>query len=410
MGRRKKGHDGQKKTEKKIKLHALTLENDIKYRGPLSYREFKILGWFCIILTQVIVMMNLGGKVNAAVGERLSGVIPVFQNISEMALPLLLISNFAIILDNRENYKRQLITNGLLMLSLIVLFHLLVYHFIIGSLEALSDGSVSFLYLAEKYFRAYSANGFFCFNIYVDLFLCTLFMFFLNYRPARFFQGKKIIIFRLFAVLPVLYEIASIALKWYATGGLITLPFVVFPLLTVKPPMTFIVFMVLAAFVKKRESRFISQGGTHEQYQVFLQTNRNSLSFGVFAAVVLLVAGLLDLALTIAIPISQSIAQAEMDAALIATLARVLAVGVGGSVELVILAPFMLLFSYTRKRAIPIIDTLVPVLAIVMVLLVYLQSFNQIMHVLPISGKLNLSEVLYMIENPQEVLPLLLMM
>lgn len=409
MGHRKKGNNGQKKTEK-IKLHALTTKNDIKYRGPLSYREFKILGWLCIVLTQVIVMMNLGVKVNSAVGEHLSGLIPTIQSISEMALPLLLISNFAIILDNRDNYKKQLITNGLLMLSLFLLFALVFYHFTIGSLAALSDGSVNFLDLARTFFRAYSPNGFFCFNIYVDLFLCTLFMFFLNYRPSRFFQGKKIIIFRLFAILPVLYEIASILLKWYSTGGLITLPFIVFPLLTVKPPMTFLVFMVLAAFVKKRESRFIRQGGTHEQYQVFLQTNRNSLSFGIFAAVILLLAGLLDLVLAIAIPISQSIAVEEMDAVLIAVLTRVLAVGVGGSVDLIFLAPFMLLFSYTRKRAVPIVDTLVPVLAIVLVLLVYLQGFYQIMHVLPISGKINLSEVLYMIQNPQEVLPMLLMM
>lgn len=409
MGHRKKGNNGQKKTEK-IKLHDLTTKNDIKYRGPLSYREFKILGWLCIVLTQVIVMMNLGVKVNSAVGEHLSGLIPTIQSISEMALPLLLISNFAIILDNRDNYKKQLITNGLLMLSLFLLFALVFYHFTIGSLAALSDGSVNFLDLARTFFRAYSPNGFFCFNIYVDLFLCTLFMFFLNYRPSRFFQGKRIIIFRLFAILPVLYEIASILLKWYSTGGLITLPFIVFPLLTVKPPMTFLVFMVLAAFVKKRESRFIRQGGTHEQYQVFLQTNRNSLSFGIFAAVILLLAGLLDLVLAIAIPISQSIAVEEMDAVLIAVLTRVLAVGVGGSVDLIFLAPFMLLFSYTRKRAVPIVDTLVPVLAIVLVLLVYLQGFYQIMHVLPISGKINLSEVLYMIQNPQEVLPMLLMM
>ena len=42
-------------------------------------------------------------------------------------------------------------------------------------------------------------------------------------------------------------------------------------------------FVVLAVFIKTRELRFRRRGGTHEEYQQFLLTNRNSLHFSAFA-------------------------------------------------------------------------------------------------------------------------------
>ena len=33
------------------KLHELGAHNDIRYRGPLSYQTFQVLGWSCIILS-----------------------------------------------------------------------------------------------------------------------------------------------------------------------------------------------------------------------------------------------------------------------------------------------------------------------------------------------------------------------
>ena len=39
--------------KKRVKLHEVTSENDIRYRGPLSFFHFQILGWLCIVLSQV---------------------------------------------------------------------------------------------------------------------------------------------------------------------------------------------------------------------------------------------------------------------------------------------------------------------------------------------------------------------
>ena len=406
----KKNVDRIRKKNGKIRLHAVTLESDISYRGPLSSREFKILGWLCIVLAQVVVMMKLGGKINPVLGEKFSGMSGWIQTLAEMALPFLLISNFAVMLNNRKSYKNQIITNAAMMVSFFLLYFLFFYHFILGSFAALGDGSMNFMNVAQRFFHSVSSTGFFCFNIFVDLFLCSLFMFFINYIPSRFFQGRKIIIFRLMAILPIGYEVASMILKWKSAGGDIQLPFFVFPLLTVKPPMTFLVFMILTIFVKRRESRFIKQGGSYEDYDVFLQTNRNSFSFAVFAAIILFVAGLMDLILTVLIPVIQSFAKEDHDLALAMALKQMLAIGMGGAIQLAFLSPIMLLFSYTRKRSNPRLDTLIPVVAVVFIILVYLQGFYQIMHVLPISGKINFQELFYLIDNAEEMLPMMLMM
>ncbi len=400
----------KKKKKKRTGIHSLTLESDIRYRGPLSSREFKIIGWLCIVLSQVIVMMKLGGRISPVLSQRFAGSYPALETIASMALPFLLMYNFAVMLDNRKSYRDQLFSNGALMLSFFLLFFLFFYHFVLGSFEALGDGTMKFTPVAMKMFRSVSPKGFFCFNIFVDLFLCSLFMFFINYRPSKYFQGKKLIVFRLMTILPLLYEIASIVLKWYCASGAIDLPFFVFPLLTVKPPMTFIVFMILTFFVKRRERRFLKQGGTYEQYQLFLQTNRNSFSFAVFSAIILFVAGLLDLLIAVFIPVLQAIASEDHDAMLQAMLKQVLAIGIGESVQLAFLSPVMLLFSYTRKRSNPRLDVLIPVFAIVLILLVILQSFNQIMHVLPFSGKVNFQNLMEMIEGVGAQLPEMLTM
>ena len=401
----------KEKAEKprKIRLHSVTLERDIKYRGPLSAREFKIFGWLCIVLGQAIVMMKLGGKVNAELGQRFAGSYTLLNAIANMALPFLLMYNFSVMLDNRKSYKEQLISNGALMLSFFLLFFLFFYHFLLGSFAALGDGTMKYMEAAMRMYRSVSKNGFFCFNIFVDLFLCSLFMFFINYRPGKYFQGKKLIIFRLMAVLPLGYEIGSMILKWNAASGAIDLPFFVFPLLTVKPPMTFLVFMILTFFVKNRERKFIKNGGSYEDYQVFLQTNRNSFSFSVFSAIILFVAGLMDLMLTVLIPSAMAVSSgAYQDETLMAMLNQTFAIGMGGSIQLTLLAPLMLLFSYTRKRSNPRLDVLIPVFAVVLIILVYFQGFYQIMHVLPFSGKINFQDFFQTAEDIKDQLPLIL--
>lgn len=94
------------------------------------------------------------------------------------------------------------------------------------------------------------------------------------------------------------YEAVCIVLKSLASAELITIPVTMYPLLPTKPTMTFLVFVVLALFIKCRERIYLRSGRTHEEYQSFLKTNVNSLHFALFTVLVFVVAALVDFAVS----------------------------------------------------------------------------------------------------------------
>ena len=68
-------------------------------------------------------------------------------------------------------------------------------------------------------------------------------------HPAKkIFRGKRHVVFRLFAILPVLYEITFFVLKILAGMRIVTLPFYIWPLLPAKPPVIFMIFLSIAFF------------------------------------------------------------------------------------------------------------------------------------------------------------------
>ncbi len=237
-------------------------------------------------------------------------------------------------------------------------------------------------------FYGVNKRGFFAFNIFIDLLLCTLFMYFMNARPKRVFTGKKILIFRAFAILPVAYEVVSLLLKGLSAAGQVRIPSWGFPLLSVKPPMTFIVFMMLAIYIKTREWRYCRHGKTHEEYQEFLKTNRNAWNFSVFTAVILFVAGVIDLIIFIVMVLNQGgsaegvNALVESETAIKNTVAY--SVGFGKSLILMIFAPIVLLFNYTKIPKNKTVGMLIPVAGIALIALIVVQGAYQLISIAPI--------------------------
>ena len=68
------------------------------------------------------------------------------------------------------------------------------------------------------------------------------------------------------------------------------------------------------------------------------------------------------------------------------------AVGFGGSVYLFLLAPLVLLFSYTRKPKYPWIGMLVPVAGFALIFVAYVEGIHQILYLLPVE-KVTLDEL-----------------
>lgn len=407
---------------RRIDIHEMTRENDIRYRGPLHFQHFQALGWLCIVISQIVLLIKLGGRFDSNMAADTAAWAEILDNIANLSLPFLLIASFAIILDTSKGYMTQLVKNGAATVAIFGLFCAVFYRYIVGSFEAFLKDPAQALPAVQSVIDQAAPYGFVAFNIFVDLFLCTLTMFFLNYTPRRVFTGKACILFRLLALLPIAYEVGCMLLKIRSAMGLVKLPVWSFPLLTVKPPMTFLLFVVLALFVKTRELRFRRHGKTHEEYTAFLQTNRNAWHFSVFLAIMLVVISFLDFAVVIGFTTGNTVqstlnsaqelaAQEELgedkvgekfneliqnEELLEATAEKSmkigLAVGFGGSVYLFLLAPVVLLFSYTRKPKFGLLGLLIPVAGIFLILIVYLEGAHQLLFQLPIE-KVDLNEI-----------------
>ena len=356
---------------------------DMHYRGPLSYRAFKILGWLCIALAQVVVLLNINMSMDPSSKEMFETPAMIMKSVSQLSVPFFLIANFSIILNATEGYHRQLIRNLLISLA-IAAFSILVYRrYILGIGRMFFPSNTEAEQFIEWLLNMTNETGYLSFNLFIDLFLCSLLMFFLNYRPKHVFTGKKLGLFRACSLFPILYELASIILKYLAIEQKITIPVLVFPFLTVKPPIMFLVFVIMALFIKKRERRFIRNDRTHEEYQVFLQTNRNSFHFSGFAAILLLIAGIVDILSIIIFGIIVIMKDPEMIKNATGVAQRASALGLGQSAMLIFMSPLMLLFSYNRTHENRVPDTLIPIAGVVLVVLIYIEGLFEFILSLP---------------------------
>lgn len=389
-------------SRKRRKLHEISINEDIRYRGPLSYQHFQMLGWLCIVLSVVLAMLKLGGKLDEGLMKGTAGLQNVLLYVTSLSLPFLLIANFSKILNNAEGYKKQLIRNGAAALAIFAVSAGFFSRYVIGATGKLVTDPEDILPVMTELFRATNQSGFVAFNLFIDLFLCTLFMYFLNARPKRVLTGKKVLILRVLALLPLAWEVTSWIIKWKSAQGSITLPFWVFPLLTVKPPVTFAVFVLLAIHMKTRELRFRRHGRSHEEYLAFLQTKRNSMHFSIYLAVALVLAALVDFIILIILMGHQAgsieTLTNDVETRFMEFSRAAIAVGFGESIPLLFVAPVMLLYSYTRVPKNKMISTLIPAVGIVLIMLVILEGVYQGLGYLPFE-RFNLVEVLQQIST-----------
>ena len=372
----KKRENHRKKVRRRIE-DSIYNDKDIKYRGPLSYRYLRIIGWVCMALGQLttvaMLYLNIGDKIlfNDA-GDNLITII------GALATPLFLIANFGLVFNHKRTYKQSLMSFGGLFLAIGLGLILVYYHYIDGLLSHLNvstetRNSVSAITAQKAQI-----------NIFADLFAAALFNFFLNYTPKKHFKGKKIAYFRLLSLLPVLYIVVCYIIKTYdnfyyleslatsETGnGKHIIPFGVMVFLTTKNPFVHLIFIVIAIWIKNREKYFVKLGYTKEDYKKYLSTNRNSLSFAIHISVLCLIVSLLDWVIYI---VCYSI---DLYSGAVALVYYALLGGLQCA-ALIFVIPFIMLFSYTRTHENKLIDLFVPIIGIAMVAFVYSESMYQL--------------------------------
>ena len=374
--------------EKKIKLRDRTLKNDIKFKGPLSYRELRIIGWAFIVLAQIAVILNLNTKINPANGIYLDGWANFFQALSYFSLPLFLVANMACIIQKRDNFKNMLLFYGGAALGMYLLGNFVVFHYGRGLMNSISPttwGEAADLF--GLLLPALGKNGY-VFNIFIDLFLCSLMYFFLYYQPKKYFKDKKIIWFRLMVLLPILYEIGAMIIKFRISFVYMIIPSYVFFLLTSKPPFMLLAFLLLILLFKIDERKHIKKlNKTEKELEEHKKTNAHSLLVSLQMSVIFIVVTILDVIVSLLVFAGVSVQMHALeDQALLSGIANQLSnIGFFGSATLVILIPVFILFSYKKEPKNKNIDKFIPIVGIGLILFVYVEGiFQTITHQLPI--------------------------
>ena len=394
--KRKKKSADQPAQKGRIQRHEVVTQQDIGYRGPLSYRHMMILGWLCIFFAQVGLVLSTVGKAEPSIAEDNAGLITFGTYAGSLFMPFLLLANFSRILSSKQQFKRLLLTYGGLAVAMGLALPLVYEHYVKGLAAAAAQLSPEYEGQLLQLFQEQTFNGgYFAYNLFIDLFLCTLFMFFLTYHFKRPVRRGWVISFRLLAILPVAYELACIVLKTLCKNGNITLPMYASCFLSTKPPMSVAAFVALALFIKRRERVFLKNGRTYEEYGHFLETNANSLHFSIRACVTFIVAAVVDIAIFIIFSVLMTAGDAaaageqafENEEMLTSMATRVmyvaLAAGFGESIMLLFVAPFVLLFSYTRKHQDTKMDLVIPVIGIAAIAALYIETFFRVLCELP---------------------------
>ncbi|MBR3538746.1 MAG: hypothetical protein IKN79_06710 [Eubacterium sp.] len=382
----------EKKKSKRISMYDVTPENDTtKFKGIFSYRHFRIAGWVCMAMALANIMIGLGMKLSSRVAEKYSGVHDVLSFFAELGVFLFLFANFAVIIDKKSSYKKLFIMYGALSAGFVLLFADVYYRFLGGIVGSINDEMGTTIDTSDL-----MSGGFQAFNIFLDMLLCTAVVFFIDYKPTKFFVGKKLYIFRAFAALPILYELACILLKYFATVDGLKLHPMVSPFLTTKPVLCFLLFVRMAFYVKGRETKFLNHGKTLEDYDAFMRTNRNSLQFARKFALMTLLYGFIDLVVVLILVIlrlaNAGLLQAFLDAGadnqetmqlLDYVLGEARAIGFGGAVSMIFIVPFIFFFSYSKRYKKSKVDTLIPVGAVAVIGLVVIEAGRKLLMLMP---------------------------
>ena len=368
------------KVWRKKYIHEVNEQNDIKYRGPLSYRHLRIIAWVFLAIAQIGVILSFGTTIYQ--NENMYGIWPnILSFFSSFMSPLFLLASFAVVLNAKDGYRRLIITYTGIALLIIFGFIFVYEYYVVGTF-AIAVGYSNANEIVRGFFQAASTNRFITFNIFIDLLLCTLVTFFTNYRPTKYFQGKKLIIFRLFTLLPILYELGSILVKILITTQSLSVSPIIFPFLTTKPPVAFFIFVSLALFMKNREKFYLKKGKTHEEFLQFQKTNVNSWHFSSFLSVTIAISAVIDIiifvivymvVLTASLP-SDGIDDMVFFNVSTETFDNLTSWGLGKTASMIIIIPIVLLFDYRKTYKNNLMDMIIPAGGIALLVLVTLEG------------------------------------
>ena len=278
----KKKISRKEKKENKIKQNYFGEE--MNYKMPFSYRHLRVFAWFAFALSQLILVNTFTSKITDGgfINEEFAIIISL---LSSIYLPLFIIATYGTILNNTKSFKFVLMIYGCLYIGLAI-FVVLLYHRYVNSILKAFVSEKTYRYAGDLFGKRVS------FNVFSDLFALSSFYFFVSYKPKKYFQGNKIKIFRSFCLIPLFIALVSFVIK--ILTNYVSLPIQIYPFLTTKSPLLYVLFVVLVLILKKREKNYLSYGKTKEEYDSYLKTKNNAKSFSNLVCKLLAIMSLVD--------------------------------------------------------------------------------------------------------------------
>lgn len=363
----------EKREIRKQKLkNRLIRPDDIKYQGPISYRVLRIIAWVLIAIGQLAFLNGVSDSLIQwnPLGDTVEG---LFSFLASIATPLFIVASFGLVLNRKRSYSAfiTIYGAGFFAIGLGVCFFYLRYInglFVQLGIDQTQMSELTTDLLAKRVQV----------NVFADLFAFSLFNFFLNYSPNKVFTGKKLIIFRLFMIFPLAFVVTSYVLKVLASFGSLTLPFYFYPFFAARNPIIFLVFALASLWIKNRERLFLKLGASKEEYQKYLLTKRNSLSFSINLSLFVILAAVLEAIIIIVVGF---IHIAEFD-----NIVPILDnYQLGQAISMVVAIPILFLYSYTREHKNTLIDIFIPIGGIALCGFVYIEYIFQL--ILKLSSK-----------------------
>ncbi len=306
----------------------MELTYDIKHKTFLSQTTFKIIGLillgisqlvlatYILLYTTIIPIEAIADNetasdifqllMNVMIGD-LSGETKVISSYKELislwpqikriaaigkVVPIfLLIGMFSTLTQERKKPGRVILRYGIFSL-LFYLFELIGYYFVlIPAVDSIAESyeiDVITLTIAEAGLKSMVAI-FGNFNIFIDMFICALFFFFVVHMPKKRWFREHLGVFRSFALIPVLYLVISVVFS-YLGKNKIEIPLAVTALFSSRGIYAHIFFWIITFYYKYRrviyENSPSNNGMSFKQY---LKTNQSKFDFALFMGLVMLV-------------------------------------------------------------------------------------------------------------------------
>ena len=341
-----------KTKNKREKIDKLLAKKDIKYRGIFTYRSVRVLGFVLMLFSQIYLAYQLANKI-IDVPSNILKAADVLYFLSAFALPMFLTANFCIIMSSKNKIKKYLVSYSIIAIVIYLAIILVYYRYLYGAMFAIVEDKELAIMLADVIANKLF-GGMINYNVFIDLALFSMFFFFLFYTPKKPLTRKMYLAFRWCSVIPALFAITSFVIYGLHDMGQIHLPMAILALLPCRTLTVYIIMFTLSLIMKLRKKLFIKWGGTNEEYEQYLRTNRNSLEVSIISAIVLFVICLIDFVI-MCVDI------------------ELLFFGLGTSWYMAAIIPFIFLLSYSRKPKLALLDYVLPAVFVVSCIIVYLE-------------------------------------